>query len=135
MGHRILVVDDDDAIRQTMTTILEGVGYEVALADSAEEARRYLATESADLVLVDAVLPQESGRSLAEHLATERGLPVVFVTGDPTMYFELKRAPFVRMGKPFRVLSLLQVVDQEIRAAERKRAPRRVEPRADHATA
>jgi DNA-binding NtrC family response regulator len=122
MSRRILVVDDDSDIRDTLLTVLGGVGYDVALAADAAEARRQLDEEPVDLVITDCMMPGESGKELADHVATERGLPVVFLTGDPSMYFELKRAPFIRLGKPFRTVNLLQVVDQEIRAAERKRA-------------
>jgi CheY-like chemotaxis protein len=122
MSHRILVVDDDPASRETLVTVLGGVGYEVAVAADAAEARRQLDEEPVDLVLTDCMMPGERGPALAEHIADERGLPVVFLTGDPNMYFELKRAPFIRLGKPFRTVNLLQVVDQEIRAAERRRA-------------
>jgi len=122
MSYRILVVDDDPAMRETLATVLVGVGYEVTLAEDAAAARRRLEAESFDLVLTDCMMPGESGPHFAEHVANERGLPVVFLTGDPSMYFEVRRSPFIRLGKPFRTIALLQVVDQEIRAAERKRA-------------
>jgi CheY-like chemotaxis protein len=122
MSHRILVVDDDPAIRETLVTVLSGVGYEVIVARDAAEGRRQLDDEPVDLVLTDCTMPGESGREFAEHVANERGLPVVFLTGDTAKYFELKRAPFIRISKPFRTVNLLQVVDQEIRGAERRRA-------------
>jgi len=122
MSYRILVVDDDPAMRETLATVLVGVGYDVTLAEDAAAARRQLEAEPVDLVLTDCMMPGETGPELAEHVASERGIPVVFLTGDPSMYFEMKRSPFIRLGKPFRTVNLLQVVDQEIRAAERKRA-------------
>lgn len=117
--HCILVVDDEAGIREMLQGALEGVGYEVRLAAEASEARARLDAGGIDLVLLDAVLPGESGPMLGEHVARERKLPLVFVSGDPGALRELRSAPFVRVGKPFRLTQLLHVIDQELRATSR----------------
>ena len=117
--HCILVVDDEAGIRDMLEGALEGVGYQVRLAADATEARTKLDEGGIDLVLLDAVLPGESGPMLGEHVARERKLPLVFVSGDPGALRELRSAPFVRVGKPFRLTQLLHVIDQELRAASR----------------
>lgn len=120
MPHTLLVVDDDPDIRDLLTMTLEGVGYVVLVAKDATEARARVESAHIDLVLIDAVLPGESGPELAEWIAREKKLPLVLLSGDWIAYQELKQHPYVRLSKPFRVTNLLHVIDQEVRAAERR---------------
>jgi DNA-binding NtrC family response regulator len=116
----VLVVDDEEGLRDMLRNALEGVGYAVRMAADAQEARRALDEGGIDLVLLDAVLPGESGPALGEHVARDRKLPLVFISGDPGALRELRSAPFVRLGKPFRLTQLLHVIDQELRATSRR---------------
>ncbi|MBV9523521.1 MAG: response regulator [Alphaproteobacteria bacterium] len=122
MAYRILVVDDDAEIREVLKTFLEGAGYDVAMARTSDEARRFVEESALDLAIIDAVLPGESGLSLAEWASREKKLPVVLVSGDWYAFQQLKGYPYVRLSKPFRMSNLLHVVDQEIRAATRRLA-------------
>ena len=60
-GGRILVVEDEDAAREGMVRLLEGQGYEVRGAASAEHADHWLSASSFDLALVDIGLPGMDG--------------------------------------------------------------------------
>ena len=61
MVKRILVVDDDDMVRQTTKDILESAGYEVVTAINGKDALEKLKTEKVDLALVDFNMPEMNG--------------------------------------------------------------------------
>ncbi len=80
---RILVVEDQDAVRQKTARMLNGEGYEVVQARSVDEARRVLA-DGGDLALVltDVEMPGVGGRALARMLEQDpRRIPVLFMSG------------------------------------------------------
>ena len=83
---RILVVDDEPAVRAAMARSLALHGYEVTCAVSGEEAIRAIddAESRFDLVITDVVMDGMSGVALAEELrARDESLPVILVTGYP----------------------------------------------------
>jgi PAS domain S-box-containing protein len=97
-SERILLVDDEEAVRDVTRRILERLGYEVELASGAEQARRVVAVSGRpDLLVTDVIMPGESGAQLAESLLQRYpDLPVLFVsgfTGD-----ELQRQGTLRPG-------------------------------------
>ena len=80
----VLVVDDDSDVRQILRAFIELEGHRVIEACDAVEARALLAREAVDLVLLDAVMPGESGPSLCHALKEDprtRDLKVVILTG------------------------------------------------------
>jgi len=87
----IMVVEDDESVRELVRLILEGNGYRVhAVGDPADAARVCREVPSGvDLLLTDVVMPQISGRELAERLAEDNpGLRVLFMSGysDEAVY-------------------------------------------------
>ena len=82
---RVLVVDDDDAMRAFESTVLRASGFEVLAAASAEEALELLAGNQVDVVLLDNRLPGMSGVEALTQLRATPGnstLPVILVTAD-----------------------------------------------------
>lgn len=81
---RVLVVDDEAALREPLSDYLVRQGFAVAQASSAAEARARLAQTGAadafDIVLLDIMMPGEDGLSLCRHLIEARGVPVIFLT-------------------------------------------------------
>ncbi len=79
----ILVVEDEQAVREVAARGLREHGYTVLTAEHAEEALRLLEEgQPVDLLLTDAVLPGASGRALARHAMARRpGLPVIYMSG------------------------------------------------------
>jgi len=67
MTH-VLVVDDEDAIRRLLTRWLSGWGYEAKEAANADEALEMLATQPADIILCDVMMPVHDGIWLAEQV-------------------------------------------------------------------
>ena len=79
----ILVVEDEPAIRELLKVNLAAAGYEVHEAPDAERARIELARELPDLLLLDWMLPGQSGLALARQLrstARTRQLPIIMLT-------------------------------------------------------
>ncbi len=80
----VLLVEDDDQVRAILKHILEGQGYHVLAASNGEEALSISQDRDRDikLMITDVVMPQMSGRELAEHvLALRPNLPVLFMSG------------------------------------------------------
>lgn len=69
--YKILIVDDEPVIADTLVVIFENHGYETRLACSAEKALELIATWTADLAIVDVVLPGMNGVDLAILLKAE----------------------------------------------------------------
>ena len=81
----ILVVEDDAELRETVTRILERLGYRVMPAEDPERALNFATFSSADLVLMDVLLPQMSGVTLAQKIINLRpGIRVLYMSGYTT---------------------------------------------------
>lgn len=119
--RRVLVIDDEKAIRETLSAILVDEGYAVTAVESGEEGLRRLVEESYDLVFLDVWLRDRDGLSLLE--ATDgrlRDVPVVMISGHANVETAVRA---VRLGaydfleKP---LSLDRVVLTAQKAIERR---------------
>lgn len=82
-GETILVVEDDEGVRQYASEILRDLNYHVMEAKDASSALRLVdAGKSFDLLLTDVVLPGKNGRELADEIERRRaGTKVIFMTG------------------------------------------------------
>jgi putative two-component system response regulator len=82
---RVLVIDDEQIIRDLMLEILEEAGYDAVGAPTAEQALELLADPNFQLVVSDVIMPGLSGLELLEEVRARRpSLPVVLVTGAGT---------------------------------------------------
>ncbi|MCA9524404.1 MAG: PAS domain S-box protein [Myxococcales bacterium] len=122
----VLIVEDEDAVRRLAERILRGAGYDVHVAARGDEALRVCdeLDGALDLLLTDVVMPQMSGRALAERLV-ERfpGLEVVYMSGytdDAIAQHGILELGTRFVGKPFSAAELTRIV----REALDTRAPR-----------
>jgi two-component system, OmpR family, phosphate regulon response regulator OmpR len=76
----LLVVDDDTRLRELLRRYLSENGFRITTAGDAGEARRQLAAFAFDLIVLDVMLPGESGLDLTRDLHRERRLPVLLLT-------------------------------------------------------
>jgi two-component system phosphate regulon response regulator OmpR len=76
----ILVVDDDTRIRSLLSRFLRENGYRVSTAENAADARAKLAGLAFDLIVLDVMMPGESGISLATHLRGTTQVPILMLT-------------------------------------------------------
>ena len=79
-AQRILVVDDDVALRELITSYLGASGYQVEGVGDGTAFRASMAQHGADLVVLDLMLPGEDGLSLLKWLRTDGGPPVIIIS-------------------------------------------------------
>jgi two-component system OmpR family response regulator len=77
---RILVVDDDDALRVLVREFLEGHGFEVHEASGGAEMRALLKRRPVDLVVLDVMMPGDDGLAIARELALSSEVGVIMVS-------------------------------------------------------
>ena len=77
---RLLIVEDEDDIREPLARYLARKGFVITAVRTAEKARRVLSEAEFDLLIVDIMLPGESGLSLMEEVRATTDLPVILVT-------------------------------------------------------
>jgi two-component system, OmpR family, phosphate regulon response regulator OmpR len=76
----LLVVDDDRRIRDLLSRFLAGEGYRVTTADTASDARAKLKGLSFDLLILDVMMPGESGFDLAKGIRGDSTVPILMLT-------------------------------------------------------
>ena len=120
---RVLVVDDDPAIRHMLAEYLSGHGFDVALAASGEAMRTELARALPAVVLLDVGLPGEDGLTLARYLRERHEVAVIMVTGagdvvDRVAGLEVGADDYIT--KPFDPRELRARIKSVLRRVERK---------------
>ncbi len=135
----ILVIDDETNIRRTLRLVLEGEGFEVHDADSAEKGLDVLGRETVDAVLLDVMLPGMDGlRALRAILARDRDLPVVMISGHATIQDAVeatRSGAFDFLEKPLSRERVLVTVRNCLRERRRAGELRDLEARANRAFA
>jgi DNA-binding NtrC family response regulator len=116
MKQRVLVVEDEDKLRRVLQLHLQGVGFEVDQARSAEEGLRF--AERADLVITDLKLPGMDGLELIAALRRQNSrTPVVMITAFgsvETAVEAMKSGASDFVTKPFSLDHLLTVVNKAL---------------------
>ena len=125
MPANILVVEDEPAIQELLAINLEHAGHHVLRARDAEEASRLVRQALPDLILLDWMLPGESGLSFARGLRQDertRNVPIIMLTArgqEPDKVAGLDAGADDYVTKPFSPRELLA----RIKALLRRRAP------------
>ena len=84
MGRKVLVVDDDPDVRMFSVTVLEENGYVPLEATNGEEGMNVIRQERPELIILDVLMPRESGVKLYRELKTDADLkstPVIIQSG------------------------------------------------------
>lgn len=132
-GARYFVVDDDPIIREMLSQGFGKYGIECDFAENAAQARKQLSTTDYDLIIVDVVMPGESGIELTKWIKAEKDFPVILLSGlddpvDMVAGLEIGADDYVAKPFDFRVLLARAKAVQrrysgskgEVRAAEIK---------------
>ena len=116
-GKRVLLVDDDIEIIESMRTVLESRGYDVLTARDGNQGLVMVETENPDLVVLDMMMPKRSGFLVLEKLRRSRPVPmrVIMITANEgrrhKAYAEMLGVDdYIR--KPFAMDRLLDSVDR-----------------------
>jgi two-component system cell cycle response regulator CpdR len=112
---RILLAEDEDAMRAYLARALENAGYDVVAVDRGTAAIPYLQTEHFDLLLSDIVMPEMDGIELAQRCGEiSPATKVMFITGFAAVTLKANReAPQARvLSKPFHLRDLVLEVQR-----------------------
>lgn len=117
-GETVLVVDDDEEVRSTISQMLETLGYVPVEAEDGPAALERLADQRPDVVILDFAMPGMNGAELAQEMDRRHpGLPVIFASG-----FSEVRAVQRAVGldvpllhKPFQLAEMAELVAEKLR--------------------
>ncbi len=122
MTARVLVIDDEEDIRELIAITLRRMGLEVELAENLQSAYLALASQSFDLCLTDMRLPDGNGLELVEHIGQEHPqLPVAMITayGNTEAAVQaLKAGAFDFVSKPVDLKVLRGLVETALKLPE-----------------
>lgn len=107
---RILIVDDEKSVRETLREMLEYEGYEVVEADSGLQALDLFSQNSFDVVLCDIKMPGMDGMELLDKILQSYDIPVIMISGHGTIdtaVDAIKKGAFDFIIKPFDLNRLL----------------------------
>jgi len=126
LKKRILVIDDDLAVRESIKKVLNTTGYEVMTAADGQEAAERFAPGRVDLVVLDLNLPARSGWDVFEALTTQHpSVPIIIVTGMPNQYPTAVAAGVgALIEKPIEVATLLKTMEALLAEPEEARLRR-----------
>jgi two-component system, NtrC family, nitrogen regulation response regulator GlnG len=118
-GGRVLVVDDDEAIRTVVSEALRRDGHLVAAAASVAEQRRLFESFAPDLLITDVILPDGNGLDLVpEWLAQHPDMPVIIFSAQNTLSTAVRateQGAFEYLPKPFDLDELCRAVRDGLR--------------------
>lgn len=80
MPHKILVVDDDNALREMVGIVLESEGFELSFHDAGTGAIDAFKSQAPDLVLLDVMLPGKDGIEVCSEIRAVSGTPIIMLT-------------------------------------------------------
>src|SRR4051794_30193957 len=107
---RVLVIDDEPQIRKFLDISLRAQGYQVSLAANGEDGLTSLATQGADLVILDIGLPDKDGHEVLKELRQWSQVPVIMLTvraGEVEKVAALDAGANDYVTKPFGVQELM----------------------------
>ena len=129
MTMRILIVDDEEVLRDVLDAVLRREGFDIVAASSGEEALNVLDTEEVDLVILDVMLPGISGiDTLRAIRISNPNLPVIVITAFSSIdgaIDAMKQGAFHYIPKPFKneevVLTVNKALEQRRLSRENER--------------
>jgi two-component system OmpR family response regulator len=124
---RVLVVDDDDAIRELLDELLTRDGFDVTAVADPTQVEEVVRAQRFHLALLDLMMPRQDGIETLRRLRlVDRDLAVIIVTGYPSLdtavdAMKLEAMDYLR--KPFSVEELRAVIERTLRKKGLTRAP------------
>ena len=126
---KVLIVDDERSIRETLSEFVKELGHEVFTAADAPEAIDVVDRSRPDVVVCDIVLPGPDGISVLEHIRRASiGAQVIMVTGEPTVETAadaVRQTAFDYLAKPVSRNDIQDVVTRALLAKQRMDEDRR----------
>lgn len=126
VSTKIMVVDDENLIRQLLTYQLGGAGYAVRSAESGRSALERLLIEQPDLVLLDVMMPDMSGWEVCRQIRQYSDVPIIMLTAkssDRDVVTGLTTGADDYIAKPYNLEQLLARVEAVLRRSRARRTP------------
>lgn len=120
MSKRILVVDDEPDVRRFLTAVIQKRGHETLTAADGREAYEIVEREKPDLIILDLLMPNQSGTDLYRRLSKDRELreiPVIVVSGLAGRHLAV-REPVAVFDKPIDPEEFGDTVDRTLGVAD-----------------
>ena len=121
--NTVYVVDDDEAVRESLTWLLEGNGFRVTAFESAEQFLRQWRDDGPAVLVADVRMPGMSGLELHEEIVARGStLPVVLITGHgdvPMAVTSMKKGAVDFLEKPFGDQQLCAIIREALDRADR----------------
>jgi len=120
MRKKVLVVDDEEVIRQFLRTLLAKWGYEVEEAEDGVKALEQLAKDNYDLLICDILMPNKNGWEVLKEIKSNpktKEIPVIVLTGkkeDSDIFRGYELGAIYYMTKPFTIAQLLHTLQRII---------------------
>jgi two-component system, NtrC family, nitrogen regulation response regulator GlnG len=131
-GEKILLAEDDSAIRTVVSRALSRQGYEVQATSVAAALWRWIAAGEGDVVITDVALPDENSLDLLPRIRTLRpDLPVIVMSAQNTLLTAVRaaeRGAFEYLPKPFDIGNLVATVQRSLTNRRRSAQPHGGEP-------
>lgn len=115
---KLLLVEDDDLVRDMLTQVLKRASHQVLCASNGEEATELLKTEKPDIMVTDIIMPKKSGITLISEVKNRHpNMEIIAISGggrlDPTGYLDLSETlgASVSFEKPIDNNALLMAID------------------------
>jgi CheY-like chemotaxis protein len=132
-AKRILLVDDDSTVRDSLNDVLVGEGYCVIPAENGQQALDLVEKSSVDLVLLDLNMPVKNGWDTFEQLTREHPLiPIIIATARPNQLFTaLSAGAGALLEKPMEIPTLLRTTERLLAESAEQRLARLVGMKAE----
>jgi CheY-like chemotaxis protein len=117
MRRKILIVDDDRDVRTFLSTLLERHGYATVSASDGVEALSIARQERPDLILLDLMMPRQTGTDFYRKLSKDKDLsdtPVIIVSGLAGRHLAVKE-PAAIFEKPIDPDAFIEAVEEALR--------------------
>jgi nitrogen regulation protein NR(I) len=115
---KVLVIDDDETVRDVLRSLFEQKGYETLLAENGEAGIDQLRSEKFDIILTDLIMPGISGMDvLREVIASKVAIPVIVMTAFGTVQTAveaMRSGAFDYITKPFNLDELMVVLEKAL---------------------
>ena len=115
----VLVVDDDEPVREALSSLIRSVGLTVKTFSSASDFLRHKVQDTPSCLVLDVRLPGLSGMDLQRQLAAaNRPMPIIFITGHgdiPMSVRAMKAGAVEFLTKPFRDQELLDAIQEALK--------------------
>lgn len=126
----ILLVEDDDLVRDMLGQMLQRSSHNVITANNGEEATEILKSSNPDIMITDLIMPKKSGITLISEVKNKHpNMEIISISGggrlDPTGYLDLSESigATVSFEKPVDKLALLMAIDLLLQGKSEKISP------------